>query len=61
MAYFAEIKGRKLALFYSWGIATIGYIMIIFSFNKYVLMLSNFITGFGIVPSNTLNLVIINE
>ncbi|KRX05821.1 Major facilitator superfamily domain, general substrate transporter [Pseudocohnilembus persalinus] len=48
IAYLAEVQGRKTALLYSWGIATIGFIGIIFSFDKYSLMLCNFITGFGI-------------
>lgn len=45
----------------SWIIATIGIIGITFSLNKYMLLVSVLITGFGIVPCNSLNLIIINE
>lgn len=45
----------------SWGIAAVGILGATLAFNKYWLLCMNLICGFGIVPCNSLNLVIIYE
>lgn len=61
ISYFAETLGRKKILLISWGIATVGIVGSAIAFDKYWLLITNFISGFGIVPCNSLNFVIIYE
>lgn len=45
----------------AWGISTIGIIGTSLSFNKYMILPFNFLMGFGLVPCNSLNLIMLNE
>lgn len=46
---------------YSWGICITGILGVTVAFDKYFLLVCNFIAGFGVVPCNSLNLIMLNE
>lgn len=48
-------------LIVSWGLSVIGIIGTGLSYNAYILLPLNFLMGFGLVPSNNLNLILLNE
>lgn len=59
--YIADRYGRKIALVISWIITSIGTILMACSINYTMLVLSIFITGFGIMPAITIHYSFLNE
>ncbi|KRX05820.1 Major facilitator superfamily domain, general substrate transporter [Pseudocohnilembus persalinus] len=60
-SFMAERLGRRFMMIFSWGFCTVGVIGINLSINFTMLAIFQFISGCGIIPSNSLNLVILGE
>ena len=59
--YIADRNGRKIALVISWIFTTLGTILPASSVNYTMLLISTFITGFGILPAVTIHYSLLSE
>lgn len=57
----ADNKGRTLAWALSWGICTVGCIIMSCSFDYYSMLIGYFLAGFGANPAITLHYSFLNE
>ena len=61
VTFLADNYGRKLSLLISWGICTVGCLVVVFDSNIYLVALGLFLSGFGSDASNNITFLFFCE